>query len=137
MHAVASGLFEMHCTCTCVIVYTCSEAYSYEFHEIIIWLVIFEGPIFRVFSKISFHGCQLVNFFTLGYTVIASDTRLIVKNGAIDKDSGSSTGLKIIARALHGLLISFCLWVVGVKISWIKMHHEINENQYPTTMQYR
>ena len=34
-------------------------------------------------------GWQLVNFFTLGYTALASDTQ---ENGVIDKDSGSSTG---------------------------------------------
>ena len=62
---------------------------------------------------------QLVNFFTLGSTVIASDTQLIVKNGAIDKDSGFSTGLKIVVRALHVMLISFSC-VVRVKILWIK-----------------
>ena len=56
------------------------------------------------------------NFFTLGSTALASDTRLIVKNGVIDKNSSSSTGLKIVVRALHALLISFqisCVVVMG------------------------
>ena len=73
-----------------------------------IWLVIFKGSIFCVFSKVSleanireYNYCswQLVNFLTLGSTAVASNTRLIVKNGVIDKDSGFFTGLKIVVRA--------------------------------------
>ena len=39
----------------------------------------------------------------------------MVENGVIDKDSGSSTGLKIVVRALHGLLISFPCGCQGLK----------------------
>ena len=57
-------------------------------------------------------GWQLANFFSLGSTALASNTWLIVEYGVIDKDSGSSTGLEIVVRALHGPLISFHVWVV-------------------------
>ena len=60
----------------------------------------------------NFRGWQLANFFSFGSTALASNTWLIVEYGVIDKDSGPSTGLEIVVRALHGSLISFHVWVV-------------------------
>ena len=59
-------------------------------------------------------GWHLANFFSLGSTALGSNTWLIVEYGVIDKDSGSSTGLEIVVRALHGSLISFsCVGGMG------------------------
>ena len=49
-------------------------------------------------QKANIRGWQLANFFSLGSTALASD---IVEYGVIDKDSGSSTSLEIVVRAVN------------------------------------
>ena len=76
------------------------------------------GNIRGIFSKISLEAnirgykYLWLAVSKLFFTWIYSTNFQYMEYGVIDEDFGSSTGLEIVVKALHGPLISFYVWVV-------------------------